>query len=303
MKTIAQLARLSWRYLWSRPLATALNLLLLTKAEGRRLLVVATSRPGLPAAFEADLPGAGVPAVLRLEGLAPDAARSLVARALRVARAPRALEDPLVAATGGNPYFLLETIADLEAAGRLVRRGDAVVLAGPRDVPSLPASVRDLLRARLATLAPDDRALLEAAACAGDEPDPVVVGHEPPARVVHDEAHERGQELEHLDTARAGALALRMEEANDTAERRGLLPCDGTDRRRPAGLERGGARRGVQRKEGRFLADRRAKIGSARVERLKDGPRHAGLETGESSGELRRQRRGGEKRQAGRAGI
>ena len=144
-------------------------------SEGRRLLVVATSRPGLPAAFEADLPGAGVPAVLRLEGLAPDAARSLVARALRVARAPRALEDPLVAATGGNPYFLLETIADLEAAGRLVRRGDAVVLAGPRDVPSLPASVRDLLRARLATLAPEDRALLEAAACAGDEPDPVVV--------------------------------------------------------------------------------------------------------------------------------
>ena len=56
MKTIAQLARLSWRYLWSRPLATALNLLLLTLglAAITLVLLVATQ---IDRAFERDLRG------------------------------------------------------------------------------------------------------------------------------------------------------------------------------------------------------------------------------------------------------
>ena len=56
MKSIVQLARLSWRYLWSRPLAAVLNLLVLTLglAAITLVLLVATQ---LDRAFERDLAG------------------------------------------------------------------------------------------------------------------------------------------------------------------------------------------------------------------------------------------------------
>ena len=56
MKSIAQLARLSWHYLWSRPLAAVLNLLVLTLglAAITLVLLVATQ---LDKAFERDLTG------------------------------------------------------------------------------------------------------------------------------------------------------------------------------------------------------------------------------------------------------
>lgn len=56
MKSIVQLARLSWRYLWSRPLAAVLNLLVLTLglAAITLVLLVATQ---LDRAFERDLDG------------------------------------------------------------------------------------------------------------------------------------------------------------------------------------------------------------------------------------------------------
>lgn len=56
MKSIVQIARLSWRYLWSRPLAAVLNLLVLTLglAAITLVLLVATQ---LDKAFERDLTG------------------------------------------------------------------------------------------------------------------------------------------------------------------------------------------------------------------------------------------------------
>lgn len=56
MKNVAKLARLSWRYLWSRPLAAVLNLLVLTLglAAITLVLLVATQ---LDKAFERDLSG------------------------------------------------------------------------------------------------------------------------------------------------------------------------------------------------------------------------------------------------------
>ena len=56
MKQIAYMARLSWRYLWARPLATALNLLLLTLGlASMSFLLIA--RDQVDRAFERDLAG------------------------------------------------------------------------------------------------------------------------------------------------------------------------------------------------------------------------------------------------------
>ncbi|MDP2770762.1 MAG: ABC transporter permease, partial [Giesbergeria sp.] len=56
MKQIAYMARLSWRYLWSRPLAAALNLLLLSLGLATITLVVLAAAQ-LDQAFERDLKG------------------------------------------------------------------------------------------------------------------------------------------------------------------------------------------------------------------------------------------------------
>ena len=56
MKQIAYMARLSWRYLWSRPLAAALNLLLLSLGLATITLVVLAAAQ-LDQAFERDLEG------------------------------------------------------------------------------------------------------------------------------------------------------------------------------------------------------------------------------------------------------
>ena len=56
MKKIAYMARLSWRYLWSRPLAAALNLLLLSLGLATITLVVLAAAQ-LDQAFERDLEG------------------------------------------------------------------------------------------------------------------------------------------------------------------------------------------------------------------------------------------------------
>ena len=56
MKNIAKTAALAWRYLWSRPLAAALNLLLLTLGLAAITLVLLVSTQ-LDRAFERDLEG------------------------------------------------------------------------------------------------------------------------------------------------------------------------------------------------------------------------------------------------------
>ena len=56
MKTIVKLAALSWRYLWSRPLAAVLNLLVLTLGLAAITLVLLVASQ-LDKAFERDLNG------------------------------------------------------------------------------------------------------------------------------------------------------------------------------------------------------------------------------------------------------
>lgn len=68
---------------------------------------------------------------------------------------PEPLARQISAATGGNPFFILEIIRDLQASGQLSQP--------PADLP-LPASVRAAILARLENVTPLARQLLEAAA-------------------------------------------------------------------------------------------------------------------------------------------
>ncbi len=72
MKQIAYMARLSWRYLWSRPLGAALNVLLLSLGLASITLVLLVAAQ-LNQAFERDL--AGIDVVVGAKG-SPHAADS-----------------------------------------------------------------------------------------------------------------------------------------------------------------------------------------------------------------------------------
>lgn len=122
------------------------------------VLVAATARPGV------SLPR--LPALRRivLSGIDPAAASELARSALP----PGATADEvhgLVHRSGGHPLFLLEL-----ARARATDRDE-----GREEGASLPASLRAIFEGRLAALHPDERQLLDLAACAGDGFDPVLL--------------------------------------------------------------------------------------------------------------------------------
>jgi class 3 adenylate cyclase len=67
----------------------------------------------------------------------------------------------------GVPLYAVETVRMLVADGSLVRDGDRYALARPLDKLSVPQTLHALVAARLDGLAPEDRALLQAASVLG----------------------------------------------------------------------------------------------------------------------------------------
>ena len=115
---------------------------------------------------------------IHLKGLDESAARQLLESIAQGHIDPdttRAALRPLLEHTGGNPYFLLETIRQLQEGGRIRSEHGKAVLDLPKtegtdgtDLP-MPASISDLLTKRLLTLSSDERELLEVAALVGKE--------------------------------------------------------------------------------------------------------------------------------------
>lgn len=96
---------------------------------------------------------------LPLEGLDTAGVHELLRRLGGALASDPALPDRLRQATGGNPFFLLETIAAL-AAAKAEQPGDASTWP-------LPATVCQAVQARLERLSPTARQALEAAAVLG----------------------------------------------------------------------------------------------------------------------------------------
>lgn len=132
--------------------------------QGGRLLVIGAYR-----SEEADavielrhsLARFGVLTELRLAGLDTAAILQLLRYLLGPMPDDEALADRLQKATGGNPFFLLETLRALMESGRPLRQ-----LADLGDLP-LPDTVRQAIEARLRRLSSHARQILEAGAVLG----------------------------------------------------------------------------------------------------------------------------------------
>ena len=136
--------------------------------QSRPVLLLGTTRPVPPPTWAAELDAS--PAFVRLDlaGLDASACRDLV---LEASGKVALVEDSILRLTrraDRNPFFLLELIREARARPR----------ADPGTATTdtqVPRTIQSLITSRLAALDPTDRELLEAAACCGEEFDPVAV--------------------------------------------------------------------------------------------------------------------------------
>jgi class 3 adenylate cyclase/tetratricopeptide (TPR) repeat protein len=135
-------------------------------ASGVPLLVLCTSRPEL---YDRE-PGWGGGkrnhTAVSLSPLSLDETARLIAALLDQAVLPAETQSALLARAGGNPLYAEEFIRMLIDRGILLRRGTTWDLAGEDDI-SVPESVQALIAARLDTLPPARKALLQDGAVIG----------------------------------------------------------------------------------------------------------------------------------------
>lgn len=106
-------------------------------------------------------------AQLRLDPLPAETAEEFLRPLLGDDATLGSLKRLLIDRTGGNPFFLEESVQALVETGELIGYRGMYHLARPlRELP-LPATVQSLLAARLDRLAPTDKRLLQAASVIG----------------------------------------------------------------------------------------------------------------------------------------
>ena len=130
------------------------------------VLFLLTTRPaagGQGLAKDFDWPNLDVRSLDRLR---ESAVRQLLEKTMAAGRLAR-LGDEIVRKCDGNPFFACELVRELERSG--VSSADDLDADSPTKIVelTLPASIRDLLEARLAHLEEDDRSLLYIAAVQG----------------------------------------------------------------------------------------------------------------------------------------
>ena len=106
---------------------------------------------------------------LRLDPLPPTSAEEFLHALLGDDPSLAPLTPLLIARTGGNPFFLEESVRTLVETGVLVGERRAYRLAQPLDSLQVPATVQAVLAARIDRLPPEDKRLLQTAAVIGTE--------------------------------------------------------------------------------------------------------------------------------------
>jgi tetratricopeptide (TPR) repeat protein len=137
---------------------------LITSLPSHHLLVIVTHRPEYrhpvgPTSYTQ----------LHLAPLAPASAERLARSLLGDDAALAALTHRLTERTGGNPFFLEESVRALVEAGGLVGDRGAYRLGSPPQILDVPASVRAVLAARLERLDAGARRVVQAAAVIGTD--------------------------------------------------------------------------------------------------------------------------------------
>jgi class 3 adenylate cyclase/tetratricopeptide (TPR) repeat protein len=133
---------------------------------------------------------------LRLNALAAESAGELLIALLGGDAGLEPLKRMLIERTGGNPFFLEESVRALEETKALVGERGAYRVARPIETIPAPTSVQSTLAARIDRLAPEDKRLLQCAAVIGNDVPLVLLQ----AIVEEDEEAVRGG-LTHLRSA------------------------------------------------------------------------------------------------------
>jgi serine/threonine protein kinase/tetratricopeptide (TPR) repeat protein len=141
---------------------------------GHRILLVGTARPEIDEKWVARGEHVSRIALPRLG--AKDLVR-LLADSLRSTHLAEELAGKIATKSDGNPYFVFEILRGLRDGQFLTRRPDGT-WATTRLIAEIdvPPTVRDLIFARVGSLSTAERNLLDVAACAGFEFDPVLAG-------------------------------------------------------------------------------------------------------------------------------
>ena len=182
-----------------------------------RLLLLTTRRPEYAPPW---LAGATI-IKLPLEPLANGDIRHLVRARLGVDALPEALARQVMERTEGNPLFAEEMITFL------TERGILRIVAGKLDfevsavAAALPASIQGVLTARVDRLAPEDRALLQAASVIGRHFDPLLL-----ARVVGEtDIDDRITAMEALDLVLREGIRMTMRSSTRWFGTRSIKAC------------------------------------------------------------------------------
>jgi tetratricopeptide (TPR) repeat protein len=130
------------------------------------LLLLCTSRPEL-LERRPDWSGALPARRLVLEPLSEDDTLHVIDRLLGGSALPGEAKQRIVALAEGNPLFVEHVLSMLVDDGLLVRTPDGWEPAGELAEFAIPGSIQAVLAARLETLSPEERAILEAASVVG----------------------------------------------------------------------------------------------------------------------------------------
>jgi len=146
-------------------------------APGHRLLLVGTSRPGLPEEWVAQIERLDHSSRLSLTRLGPKDLARLLMDAFGSVRLAQDLAYRIGTKSDGNPFFAFEIIRGLREGQFITQQPDGTWIKTQMiEHIEIPDSVRDLIEARIVDLDDDERHLLEVASCCGYDFDPRLIG-------------------------------------------------------------------------------------------------------------------------------
>ena len=130
-----------------------------------RSLMIVTHRPG----YAPPLGDRLFHTRLTLAALSAADSATIARELLSADELPEALQALLVHRTEGNPFFVEEVLRSLQETETLRREGNRLVVAANLEALVVPATIEDVIRARIQRLGDDSRQILEVASVIGRE--------------------------------------------------------------------------------------------------------------------------------------
>ena len=161
---------------FTSPLGRAIVAALGHAAKDQRLLVIATTRPGLAGEDLDALQRQGGAQRIALARLSVDDIRGILREAFGSAAIADALAPRVADKSDGNPLFVSALVDELRVQGLgAEQHDDSISAAKSLDQISVPSSISEMLMGRLRELSDADRSILDAASVQGFEFDGALV--------------------------------------------------------------------------------------------------------------------------------